>query len=1085
MFGWERAFVDPILQRHWKKLEDRKQHLWYALIARAVWFVFDIISMVSGELSIYMAVYSFIITNSSHKIAITNADMFQLIGLMDNLKSKITKLSSEIRLLRSMVDSNYKIEKALKGNFISTLPRYSIESVNNKTAVNTKAESGLSEPINAVASITAKRCKFAWIENKSVLKDVTLNAKAGELIAVTGRTGAGKSSLLLAMCGEVEMTQGSGTVVGSIAYMEQSPWIMNETVRANILFGRNYDKEYYDKVLYACALLGDIVIWKNGDQTIIGERGINISGGQRARLALARAIYSRADIYVLDDPLSAVDAHVKRHILDHVIMDSGLLAGKLRVLSVHDKQLLPYFNQILNVENAHVTVSKQVSKIYKPAIDPQPAFNKAGVSDDAVSNIISIADNNHVTSSISIDNDANKPTEYIDKESAKLQRWSNWDNALYVLQLCGLPIAALIVFTSTFESISAYIIGGYKLDTFRANGVSDGTNNENILRYLYFNMLSAMLYWIMQKFEYITRETIYNDYLDSKIKSKFVENVVHAPLSYFDSTTRQEISTAYANGTNAMANKIPNFLMKNISTVLYAVLSLYRIARDLPSTLLFVPLLAWASIKRNALIGPVSVSLDQNSEFVQTEQQKTANIIADGKQLIRIYNVEPFFTKMHMENIDKATRSLLPFTCISIFSRTLDELPKFIFSLLIEMSTLFQKLYLGDQITSGGFVMYTNLVNMLVKECSTIADIPTEVPRFLRAVNQFRDYTSMEREQLFVEDATTPPQDWPQAGKIEFHNFSMKYRHDLEYALKDINLTINPSEKIGIVGRTGAGKSSLSRALFRLVDNKTCEGSIIIDGNEIHSMNIGDLRPRLGTIPQEPTLFSGMFRQVLDPLMEYTIEDMWAAIIKCDMVDLVAPRNKHRTDKKPKGIEEPNSNGNNSDNNRGNIECTSEQEVRLKAELMEWEQKWKNSGWLMRLFYLLFISKPRLESAEVKTLRPHGLNRYIFGRFQFSNGQRQLFGLCRLLMRKHKIVVLDEATADVDLETDQYIQKLIRSELKDCTVLTIAHRLDTIMNSDRIIVMDKGRAIEIGPPSELLKSGGHFAELVKANDFGN
>ncbi|KAI9500351.1 ATP-binding cassette, sub-family C, member 1 [Coemansia spiralis] len=280
----------------------------------------------------------------------------------------------------------------------------------------------------------------------------------------------------------------------------------------------------------------------------------------------------------------------------------------------------------------------------------------------------------------------------------------------------------------------------------------------------------------------------------------------------------------------------------------------------------------------------------------------------------------------------------------------------------------------------------------------------------------------MEREQLFVEDATTPPQDWPQAGKIEFHNFSMKYRHDLEYALKDINLTINPSEKIGIVGRTGAGKSSLSRALFRLVDNKTCEGSIIIDGNEIHSMNIGDLRPRLGTIPQEPTLFSGMFRQVLDPLMEYTIEDMWAAIIKCDMVDLVAPRNKHRTDKKPK---------------------------------------------------------------EVKTLRPHGLNRYIFGRFQFSNGQRQLFGLCRLLMRKHKIVVLDEATADVDLETDQYIQKLIRSELKDCTVLTIAHRLDTIMNSDRIIVMDKGRAIEIGPPSELLKSGGHFAELVKANDFGN
>ncbi|KAI9500379.1 ATP-binding cassette, sub-family C, member 1 [Coemansia spiralis] len=277
----------------------------------------------------------------------------------------------------------------------------------------------------------------------------------------------------------------------------------------------------------------------------------------------------------------------------------------------------------------------------------------------------------------------------------------------------------------------------------------------------------------------------------------------------------------------------------------------------------------------------------------------------------------------------------------------------------------------------------------------------------------------MEKEQLFVEDAVIPPQNWPQLGKIEFRNFSMKYRSDLEYALEDINLTINPGEKVGIVGRTGAGKSSLSRALFRLIDNKTCEGSILIDGNEIHSINIGNLRSQLGTIPQEPTLFSGMFRQVLDPLMEYTIEDMWAAIIKCGMADLVAPQRKRKANKKP------------------------------------------------------------------ATIRPHGLDRYVFGCSQFSNGQQQLFGLCRLLMRKRKIIVLDEATADVDLETDQHMQKLIRSELKDCTVLTIAHRLDTIMKSDRIIVMDKGRAIEVGPPSELLKNGGHFAELVKADDFGS
>ncbi|KAJ2862942.1 Canalicular multispecific organic anion transporter 1, partial [Coemansia erecta] len=197
----------------------------------------------------------------------------------------------------------------------------------------------------------------------------------------------------------------------------------------------------------------------------------------------------------------------------------------------------------------------------------------------------------------------------------------------------------------------------------------------------------------------------------------------------------------------------------------------------------------------------------------------------------------------------------------------------------------------------------------------------------------------------------------------------MKYREDLEYVLKDINLTIKPGEKIGVVGRTGAGKTSLTRALFRLIDSKTCNGSIVVDGQDIFTLNLGDLRPKLGIIPQEPTMFEGSFRQNLDPLVKYNIEDMW----------------------------------------------------------------------------------------------PHGLNRHAGN--SFSDGQQQIFGLCRLLMRNHKVVVLDEATANVDQETDQHMQNLIRSEFEDCTVLTIAHRLETIMKSDRIIVMDNGRITEIGSPA--------------------
>ncbi|KAJ2507798.1 Multidrug resistance-associated protein 1 [Coemansia sp. RSA 1939] len=274
----------------------------------------------------------------------------------------------------------------------------------------------------------------------------------------------------------------------------------------------------------------------------------------------------------------------------------------------------------------------------------------------------------------------------------------------------------------------------------------------------------------------------------------------------------------------------------------------------------------------------------------------------------------------------------------------------------------------------------------------------------------------MERDDRPDADTVEPPSNWPSSGKIELRNYSMKYHKNLEYVLKDISLTINPGERIGIVGRTGAGKSSLSRAIFRLVNKKTCEGSIIIDGCDISTIKPSVLRPKLGTIPQESTMFEGSFKQNLDPLVEYTIEDMWAALIKANMVELVEPKRDRTKD-------------------RSSSSCI------------------------------------------------HGLDRSIGDYNRFSNGQKQLFSLCRLLMRKHKIIVLDEATADVDLETDKEMQKLFRSEFKDCTVLTIAHRLETIMNSDRIIVMDKGRVVEFGPPKELIKNGGYFSELVKANEF--
>ncbi|KAJ2802497.1 ATP-binding cassette transporter yor1 [Coemansia helicoidea] len=297
---------------------------------------------------------------------------------------------------------------------------------------------------------------------------------------------------------------------------------------------------------------------------------------------------------------------------------------------------------------------------------------------------------------------------------------------------------------------------------------------------------------------------------------------------------------------------------------------------------------------------------------------------------------------------------------------------------------------------------------------------------------------------------------------IEFCDYTMRYREDLEPALNGINLTIQPGEKIGIVGRTGAGKSTLVRSLFRLVHGTTT-GQILVDGQDIAEMGIGDLRPRLGIIPQESTMVSGSFKRNLDPLQEYTIEDMWAALVTSGIAPKVAPP-RARTDRVPDG---------------------DRYDEMYEETMVEWNRQWATSGRAMRLLILGLYEKPK-KYINTRLEPRHGLDRTARSSSQgFSAGEQQLFGLCRVLMRMRRIIVLDEATADVDLETDRHMQQVFRDAFASCTVLTIAHRLETIMASDRIVVMDKGRIAEIGTPQELIDAGGLFAELVKANDFGS
>ncbi|KAJ2155930.1 ABC transporter C member 13 [Coemansia sp. RSA 552] len=712
--------------------------------------------------------------------------IYKLNALINTMYSKSHNIYSIFRGIGEMIETNAEVEAGFRGAFINSITQ------------NPKLEVG-QEP-----HVSMEKCNINWNKYFDVpsLKDVTFDAGGGSLVAVTGSTGSGKTLFLLSVCGQSRLLSGSGSTTGRIGYLEQTPWIMDDSVRANILFGRPFDREYYEKVLFACAFIDDLAQWKDGDLTRIGENGINISGGQRARLALARALYTRADIYVLDDPLSAVDANTKRHILEHAILDTGLLAGKLRIIGANTDHVLAFADQVVTIKDEQITVTKKTPQVYKPLnpVEDQPGPNMQVVR-EKVSNLDGLPIDDIHTANGGMLTSTKIDIKKIKKHTVK-------DNIKYVFGICGWSSAVAVVLLGVVDPIVDFILDGYVLST---------------------------------------------------------------------------------------------------------------------------------------------LEMDEDSSFISVEA--------------------------------------------------------------------------------------------MIKYALAVAS---------QGVDILRQYCKVEPEAPYVIEDSRPAPEWPQQGGIKLEEFSLKYRPDLEDSLKSMNLEIKPGEKIGIVGRSGAGKSTLAKALFRLVPSGV-KGALVIDGQEIAEIGVGDLRPRLGIIPQEHTMLAGTVRENLDPLEEFTIEEMWSVLIKCGAAEFVSPKTRAK-----------------------------DREVYISED----ERRWMEAS-IWKKIFLAFIDKRPVSYSDDWVTIATPLDSMAEGtRNQLSSGQQQLFSLCRLLIRKPQVLILDEATAEVDLDTDRMIQEVIRREFGSCTILTIAHRLETVMNSDRIIVMDHGQVVEIGPPQELLDKGGYFAELVRTNDFG-
>lgn len=875
-------------------------------------------------------------------------------------------------------------------------------------------------------ALSVKGGTFLWSKNKSednytvALSQINFESKKGNLDCIVGKVGSGKSSLIQAFLGDLYKLDGEVRLHGKVAYVSQVPWIVNGTVKENILFGHKYDPEFYQHVLKACALTVDLSILPKGDKTEVGEKGISLSGGQKARLSLARAVYARADVYLLDDPLSAVDEHVGKHLIDHVIGPLGLLKSKCKVLATNSIGVLSIANNIHMVSNGRIVehgtydeIMKQDSSLLRQLIkdfgkkkeevsneqdlETEDKINLENLESDSDFDVDSLrrASDASLTpvdeddAEIEDDDDTKGRKEHLEQGKVK------WNVYLQYAKACN-PSSVIIFLVSTVLSMLVSVGANIWLKHWSEINSRYGYNPD-ILKYLGIYFLlgigSSSLVLIQTCIMWIWC-TIQGS---KKLHNDMAISVLRAPMSFFETTPIGRILNRFSNDiykVDEVLGRVFSMFFSNSTKVLFTIIvicfSTWQFAfLILPLGFLYIYYQQYYLKTSRELRRLDSVS--RSPIFANFQES------LNGVSLIRAYGQEDRFKFMNESRVD---RNMSAFHPAINANRWLAVRLEFLGSLIILGAAGLSILTLKSGHLSAGLVgLSVSYALQVTQSLNWIVRMTVEVETNIVSVERILEYSRLTPEAPEIIEENRPSQTWPEFGKITFNNYSTKYRPELDLVLKNINLTINPKEKVGIVGRTGAGKSSLTLALFRIIES--FQGNIDIDNIDTSSIGLSDLRHKLSIIPQDSQVFEGTIRSNLDPTGVFSSDQIWKALELSHLKDHVL-----------KMYEE-----------NDNEDVTNALDVKISE-----------------------------------------------GGSNLSVGQRQLMCLARALLIPSHILVLDEATAAVDVETDLVLQETIRREFKDRTIMTIAHRLNTIMDSDRIIVLENGEVAEFDTPANLLKN---------------
>ncbi|XP_074741576.1 multidrug resistance-associated protein 1 isoform X7 [Strix uralensis] len=1020
LYAWELAFREKVLDIRQKELKVLKKSAYLAAMATFTWVCAPFLVALS-TFAVYVTIDKKNVLDAQKafvSLALFNILRFPL-NMLPMVISSIVEASVSLKRLRVFL-SHEELDP----------------------------DSIIRGPITeAEGCIVVKNATFSWSKNDPPsLNSINFTVPEGSLVAVVGQVGCGKSSLLSALLGEMDKKEGYVVVKGSVAYVPQQAWVQNATLEDNVIFGREMNESRYKRVIEACALLPDIEILPTGDKTEIGEKGVNLSGGQKQRVSLARAVYCNADVYLFDDPLSAVDAHVGKHIFEKVIGPKGILKNKTRVLVTHAINYLPQMDTILVMSDGEISEMGSYQELLKQdgafaeflrtyanaeqsmensdsdtslegVIQPletdtnspsgkegKPIENGALVNEAPgklmhrqLSNSSTYSRDTGKTQHQSSTAELQKPlaeknswklTEADTAKTGRVKATVYWE----YMKAIGLFISFLSIFLFMCNHIAS-LSSNYWLSLWTDDPVINGTQQYTNVRLGVYGALGISQG--IAVFGYSMVVSIGGIFASRHLHLNLLHNVLRSPMSFFERTPSGNLVNRFSKEIDTIDSTIPPIIKMFMGSTFNVIGACIIILLATPIAAVIIPPLGLVYLFVQRFYVATSRQLKRLESVSRSPVYSHFNETLLGVSVIRAFEEQKRFIKQNDVKVDENQKAYYPSI---VANRWLAVRLEYVGNCIVLFAALFAVIA-RNKLSAGLVGLSVSYSLQITAYLNWLVRMSSELETNIVAVERVKEYAEMEKEAEWSIEQTAPASTWPTEGKVEFRGYGLRYREDLDLVLKNINVTINGGEKIGIVGRTGAGKSSLTLGLFRI--NEAAEGEIIIDGINIAKIGLHDLRFKITIIPQDPILFSGSLRMNLDPFDQHSDEDIWRSLELAHLKNFVS-----------------------SLPDKLNHECA--------------------------------------EGGE-----------------NLSVGQRQLVCLARALLRKSKILVLDEATAAVDLETDKLIQSTIKSQFEECTVLTIAHRLNTIMDYTRVLVLDRGEVVECGSPDHLLQEKGIFYSMAK------